>query len=71
MLFLDDLMQTQKSLFLFINKEEKFISELKAEFEIYDILDFWLSQFLSMKLEAVNSRMNPGIEVFPPKDVSP
>ncbi|KAI4328341.1 hypothetical protein L6164_020700 [Bauhinia variegata] len=25
-------------------------------------------EFLSMKLEAVNSRMNPGIEVFPPKD---
>lgn len=24
-----------------------------------------------MKLEAVNTRMNPGIEVFPPKDVSP
>lgn len=27
-------------------------------------------QFLSMKLEAVNSRIGPGIEVFPPKDVS-
>ncbi|XVF44124.1 hypothetical protein PTKIN_Ptkin02bG0095300 [Pterospermum kingtungense] len=27
-------------------------------------------EFLSMKLEAVNSRMNPAIEVFPPKDVS-
>ncbi|KAL1218229.1 Transcription factor BPE [Cardamine amara subsp. amara] len=25
-------------------------------------------EFLSMKLEAVNSRMNPGIEVFPPKE---
>ncbi|XWS34913.1 hypothetical protein CRYUN_Cryun21dG0078000 [Craigia yunnanensis] len=25
-------------------------------------------EFLSMKLEAVNSRMNPAIEVFPPKD---
>ncbi|KAJ4711223.1 Transcription factor [Melia azedarach] len=25
-------------------------------------------EFLSMKLEAVNSRVNPGIEVFPPKD---
>ncbi|KAL2349330.1 hypothetical protein Fmac_003330 [Flemingia macrophylla] len=25
-------------------------------------------EFLSMKLEAVNSRMVPGIEVFPPKD---
>ncbi|KAK3223155.1 hypothetical protein Dsin_010180 [Dipteronia sinensis] len=25
-------------------------------------------EFLSMKLEAVNSRMTPGIEVFPPKD---
>lgn len=25
-------------------------------------------EFLSMKLEAVNTRMNPGIEVFPPKD---
>ncbi|XP_020216084.1 transcription factor BHLH089 [Cajanus cajan] len=25
-------------------------------------------EFLSMKLEAVNSRMAPGIEVFPPKD---
>jgi len=29
-----------------------------------------MSQFLSMKLEAVNSRIAPGIEVFPPKDVS-
>jgi len=29
-----------------------------------------MSQFLSMKLEAVNSRMPSGIEVFPPKDVS-
>lgn len=29
----------------------------------------WDFQFLSMKLEAVNSRMNPGIEVFPPKEV--
>ncbi|XP_054825020.1 transcription factor BHLH089 [Prosopis cineraria] len=28
-------------------------------------------EFLSMKLEAVNSRMNPGIEVFPPKDFGP
>lgn len=28
------------------------------------------SQFLSMKLEAVNSRLTPGIDVFPPKDVS-
>ncbi|XP_024022584.1 transcription factor BHLH089 [Morus notabilis] len=27
-------------------------------------------EFLSMKLEAVNSRMNPGIEVFPSKDVN-
>ncbi|KAK8513466.1 hypothetical protein V6N13_147949 [Hibiscus sabdariffa] len=27
-------------------------------------------RFLSMKLEAVNSRMNPAIEVFPLKDVS-
>lgn len=27
-------------------------------------------QFLSMKLEAVNSRMDPGIEGFPSKDVS-
>ncbi|KAI9113287.1 hypothetical protein K1719_015812 [Acacia pycnantha] len=26
-------------------------------------------EFLSMKLEAVNTRLNPGIEVFPPKDV--
>ncbi|XP_022733972.1 transcription factor BPE-like isoform X2 [Durio zibethinus] len=26
-------------------------------------------EFLSMKLEAVNSRMNHGIEVFPPKDM--
>ncbi|KAK7307160.1 hypothetical protein VNO77_39981 [Canavalia gladiata] len=25
-------------------------------------------EFLSMKLEAVNSRLTPGIEVFPPKD---
>ncbi|KAL4318752.1 hypothetical protein GQ457_18G021190 [Hibiscus cannabinus] len=25
-------------------------------------------EFLSMKLEAVNSRMNPAIDVFPPKD---
>ncbi|KAH7570186.1 hypothetical protein ACOSP7_018173 [Xanthoceras sorbifolium] len=25
-------------------------------------------EFLSMKLEAVNTRMTPGIEVFPPKD---
>ncbi|CAA7020726.1 unnamed protein product [Microthlaspi erraticum] len=25
-------------------------------------------EFLSMKLEAVNSRMNPGIEAFPPKE---
>lgn len=25
-------------------------------------------EFLSMKLEAVNSRVNPGVEVFPPKD---
>ncbi|KAI9126329.1 hypothetical protein K1719_002750 [Acacia pycnantha] len=25
-------------------------------------------EFLSMKLEAVNTRLNPGIEVFPPKD---
>ncbi|OMO55019.1 hypothetical protein COLO4_36241 [Corchorus olitorius] len=25
-------------------------------------------EFLSMKLEAVNSRMTPGIDVFPPKD---
>ncbi|ESQ35820.1 hypothetical protein EUTSA_v10008474mg [Eutrema salsugineum] len=25
-------------------------------------------EFLSMKLEAVNSRMNPGVEVFPPKE---
>lgn len=31
---------------------------------------YWILQFLSMKLEAVNSR-NPGIEVFPSKDVSP
>jgi len=29
-----------------------------------------MSQFLSMKLEAVNSRLNTGIEAFPPKDVS-
>ncbi|KAK8653521.1 hypothetical protein V6N13_127516 [Hibiscus sabdariffa] len=28
------------------------------------------NKFLSMKLEAVNSRMNPAIEVFPLKDVS-
>nr|KYP65944.1 Transcription factor BPE [Cajanus cajan] len=27
-------------------------------------------EFLSMKLEAVNSRMAPGIEVFPPKDLN-
>lgn len=27
-------------------------------------------QFLSMKLEAVNSSMDSGIEAFPPKDVS-
>lgn len=27
-------------------------------------------EFLSMKLEAVNSRMTPGIEVFPPKEFS-
>lgn len=26
-------------------------------------------EFLSMKLEAVNSRVSPGIEVFPPKDL--
>ncbi|MCH83023.1 transcription factor BPE, partial [Trifolium medium] len=25
-------------------------------------------EFLSMKLEAVNSRLNTGIEAFPPKD---
>ncbi|KAG4934058.1 hypothetical protein JHK82_048411 [Glycine max] len=27
-------------------------------------------EFLSMKLEVVNSRLNSGIEAFPPKDVS-
>ncbi|KAL5554015.1 hypothetical protein UlMin_041416 [Ulmus minor] len=27
-------------------------------------------EFLSMKLEAVNTRMNPGIEVFPTKDIN-
>ncbi|KAK8647030.1 hypothetical protein V6N13_120788 [Hibiscus sabdariffa] len=33
------------------------------------VYSIW-SEFLSMKLEAVNSRMNPAIEVFPLKDVS-
>ena len=32
---------------------------------------YWILQFLSMKLEAVNTRMTPGLEVFPSKDVSP
>jgi len=55
------------------------ISALLKSFLIYVFfeIDFenfaingWLSQFLSMKLEAVNSRLNSGIEAFPPKDVS-
>jgi hypothetical protein len=55
---------------LLIYDDLKKIKIVCFEVDFEGLKCYWMSQFLSMKLEAVNSRLNTGIEAFPPKDVS-
>jgi len=75
--FLESSIFSNETFFIFLFKkapltfEIKLLGETDSKSEVEPYKVYWIFQFLSMKLEAVNTRVSPGIEVFPSKDVSP
>ncbi|KAM1065587.1 hypothetical protein ACFX2B_020880 [Malus domestica] len=53
---------------LMLDEIINYIQSLQRQVEARALSMFGMLQFLSMKLEAVNTRMNPRIEAFPSKD---